>query len=74
MKSVTVVVLGNQPRAFDWQRKRIAVDQITDHWSETGRWWDNETPCEFFQVLTNAGTYLLCRRVTDNHWYAKPVH
>jgi hypothetical protein len=73
MDALTVDVLNGTPVTFVWRRNRIQIEQITDHWSESGRWWDGEAACEFFQVFTQRGMFLLCKRLTDEHWYAKPV-
>lgn len=73
MVCVSVEVLNETPLSFLWHANRVQINQITDHWSETGRWWDGEQTCEFFQVFTASGMFLLCLRISDNAWYAKPV-
>ena len=70
----TVRMSGDEPISFAMNRKQVAIEQIVSRWSESGRWWDGEVPCRFFEVLTALGLFLLCLNEQDNIWYAKPVH
>ena len=70
----TVRMSGDEPIGFTLKRKQIVIEQIVSRWSESGRWWDGEVPCRFYEVLTSLGLFLLCLNEQDNIWYAKPVH
>lgn len=74
MTPVTVHVAAECPSSFIWRRKRVVIQQITDRWMESGRWWDGELPCRMFEVLTPLGLFLLCQTGHPAQWYAKPVH
>jgi hypothetical protein len=58
---------------MEWKHHILRILEITDHWKETGRWWDHEPPCEFFEVLTATGAYLLGYRESEGQWYGKSI-
>jgi hypothetical protein len=73
MSEVSVTMHEHQPRSFSLKR-RLEITEITDHWSELGRWWEGESPAEFFMVDTAGGQFLLCNNAQEGKWYVKPVH
>jgi hypothetical protein len=73
MHSVSVSAQDGQPLSFTYKRQQMQIVEIADHWRETGRWWDEEIPCDFYLVATPGGTFLLSRAIETDAWYAKPV-
>lgn len=61
-KLVQVEVSPNQkPMAFEHHGRQVVVNQILDHWLETGQRWVNEQEKSFFRVATkDDGLYELC--------------
>lgn len=37
------------------------VEHIVDHWRETGRWWEGESPRDFFLAETERGVFIVSR-------------
>lgn len=74
MRAISVSTLGERPAQMTWNRRKLVVDEIIDHWRESGRWWEGEVLCEFFLVHTIRGMFLLCFNPQKSEWYAKPVH
>lgn len=73
MAKTRVVVQNQLPAQLEWKRSNIDVTEIADQWSESGRWWADETECVFYLVDTEQGSFLLCQNPMLNEWYAKPV-
>jgi hypothetical protein len=74
MVETQVVLAGERPLTFEWKHRLLAVESVSDHWTELGRWWDGESPLEFFLVFAEGGLFLLARPVQGGTWHAKPVH
>ena len=74
MVETRVELAGERPTAFVWKRRHLTIEAVSDHWIELGRWWDGESPLEFFLVLAESRLFLLARLLNDGTWHAKPVH
>ena len=74
MVETRVELAGERPTAFAWKRRHLTIEAVSDHWIELGRWWDGESPLEFFLVLAESRLFLLARLLNDGTWHAKPVH
>jgi len=42
------------------------VERIVDYWRETGRWWEGESPRDFFLVETVPGALIVSKG--SNGW------
>jgi hypothetical protein len=73
MRAVTVAVRDGLPVSFLYKQQQVRIREIADAWRETGRWWDGEAMCEFFLVVAESGSFLLCRDLTAEEWYVKAV-
>jgi hypothetical protein len=73
MRSVTVSILNGRPVSFTYEHRQLQVLEISDHWSEQGRWWDGDVPCDLYLAGTGSGLFLLCLDTRQKVWYAKPV-
>jgi hypothetical protein len=73
MREVSITARDGQPLAFLWKKQSMHIVEIADHWRETGRWWDDEDPFDFFLIVAASGSFLLCRDLKTDAWYAKPV-
>jgi len=40
-----------------WRR----VEEVVDHWRETGRWWAGEGSRDFFLVETKQGAFIISK-------------
>jgi hypothetical protein len=74
MIETQVTLGGERPLAFAWKRRHLTVQTVSDHWIEMGRWWEGESPLEFFLVSAESRPFLLARVQNDGTWHAKPVH
>ena len=43
--------------AGGWRR----VEEVVDHWRETGRWWAGESPRDFFLVEAKRGAFIVSK-------------
>ncbi len=57
------------PRAFRWQGRCYAVDEVLERWRETGRWWRGEAPKLFFRVETGGGIWEIYLDTRANTWH-----
>jgi hypothetical protein len=73
MHPVKVIVHHNHPFSLMWQQRKLAIEDITDHWREFGRWWDGETTCDYYLSATSRGMFLLCHNIQTDLWQAKHV-
>jgi hypothetical protein len=73
MKATEVTLAQDEPAAVLWNRRSLRVLEISDHWSELGRWWEHESQCEFYLVETTLGLMLLAFDLSMKQWYAKRV-
>jgi len=73
MRDTAVTVRDDLPFRFVWKGQQVSVLEIADAWRETGRWWNGEDVCEFFLIVAANGSFLLCRDLQTDLWYAKPV-
>ena len=73
MAHVAVAEKHDLPVQLKWKKSVIEITEIADAWKETGRWWAEETECNFYLVDTMQGLFLLCQNPNVNEWYAKPV-
>ena len=73
MHEVSVTSREGLPTQLLWKKQRWNISEIADQWRETGRWWEGEAMCEFFLIVVVSGSFLLCRDLTTDAWYAKPV-
>ena len=73
MRPADVQVHDGFPAWITWRRRRLRVQDIADHWSELGRWWEHEGECEFFLAETEIGLMLLAWDILRQTWYAKRV-
>ena len=37
------------------------VEDVVDHWRETGRWWTEESPRDFFLVEAKRGAFVVSK-------------
>ncbi len=73
MRPATVTIKDGKPMFLFRKSQKLLIEEIADHWRETGRWWSNELPKDFFLVNTASGAFLLCRELKTDEWYVKPV-
>lgn len=46
---------GGAPVSFRFERARHLIRAVLDSWSETGRWWEQETELHTYRVATQDG-------------------
>ena len=52
---------GEQPQQILVGGGWRTVENIVDHWRETGRWWEGEGPRDFFLVETKRGVFIVSK-------------
>jgi hypothetical protein len=73
MEVVDVQIKKKVPVSFSYRQKSYDVEQISECWRETGRWWDSEEPAELYEVQTATGRFLLIHQVDSTRWYGKRI-
>jgi hypothetical protein len=52
---ISVTLAADQPRAFMWRGGLYHITERLDDWRETGEWWRDELPKDFYRVKTACG-------------------
>lgn len=73
MDEVEVELNKKAPVSFTFRQRNYAVDEVTECWFETGRWWDSEEPAELYEVQTGTGRFLLIHPIDSTRWYGKRI-
>lgn len=73
MQPIEVQENHSAPVSVSWRKQIIRVTEIIDHWSEMGRWWDDEPPFHYYLVKTERRDLLLAHDIEQKLWYAKPM-
>lgn len=64
---------GGLPFRFSIGGRHLQVEQILDHWRETGRWWEGEEEREFFRVEAGEGGYIVYLNRATGRWFLYKV-
>ncbi len=74
-KAVPVLVGGDAPIAFRWNRRRHRVEHVSGRWRIHTLWWADEVWRDYWEVVTDTG--LLCVLFHDllaDGWFLERVY
>ena len=74
-KTIFVELAHTKPKKIFWQDKIVLVEEILEHWKDTGCWWEQEAEKDFFRVkVTRNGLLEIFYDNQKANWYLYKVY